>query len=58
METEKKMKLFVAGEISPHPDDWRNPDHILILASSDEEALAMIDRSNVVEVSLDYPATF
>jgi hypothetical protein len=55
--SEKRMKLFIAGEVSSDPAEW---DHfgncMLVLAESSEEALSITGGMPVVEVCMDSPA--
>ena len=55
----KRMKLFVAGEMSGDPNDWDglSSKTALLLAESEDEAVAMIEFTSVVkEVRMDQPA--
>jgi hypothetical protein len=53
VECEKRMKLFVVGEVSPNPDEWRS-NHDLVIASDADEAREMIDYTVIVtEIPMD-----
>jgi hypothetical protein len=57
VENEKRMKLFVVGEVFDDPGKWnRLSERMLLLAESEEQALSMIDTLTVVEVRMDKPA--
>jgi hypothetical protein len=52
-----KLKLFVVGTSSGNPDEWSEyGNRALVLATSPEEALSMVDFSSAVaEVKTDKP---
>lgn len=55
-EPAKRMRLFVAGEISGNPSDWYS-HHMLVLAESPEQARGMVDFTTIIrEVQMDSPA--
>ncbi len=56
VEPEKRMKLFVVGEHSPNPREWKLR-HVLVLAESAERAVTMAEESNLVaEVAMNESA--
>jgi hypothetical protein len=53
---EKRMKLFVVGEHSPDPKEWKNP-HVFVLAETADEAVEMAHEGfSVAEISMCEPA--
>lgn len=44
-ENEKKLRLFVIGELSGDPDDWIpwNPYRAIVIAHDEEEARRLVD---------------
>jgi hypothetical protein len=54
--SEKRMKLFVVGEHSPRPSEWRN-NHVLVLAENEDQAIKMAEEGfTVSEVKMDEAA--
>lgn len=50
------MKLFVAGAMSPNPDDWDIWDEIsLVLAENIEQVKEFTDKTPVLEVDMNKP---
>jgi len=58
VENEKRLKLFVAGEVFSDPQKWSglSDNKVLILAESKEQAKSMVDGLPVVEVEMDKPS--
>jgi hypothetical protein len=57
VENEKRMRLFVVGEVFSDPENWsRLSQRTLILAETKEQALDMIDTLTITEVRMDKPA--
>jgi hypothetical protein len=54
---EKRMKLFVAGQVSDNPLEWSDLlERKLFLAATEGDALKMTDANFVIEVRMDIPA--
>ena len=58
VENEKRMKLFVAGEVNSDPTQWDglSLERILVLAENKEQAAGMIDSLAIIEVRMDQAA--
>ena len=51
----KRMKLFVAGEVSGNPDDWKT-HHVFVIAETPEQARELVDFTSIIsEVPMDCP---
>lgn len=54
-QTDKRLKLFVGGEVSADPREWKYY-HELVLAETEEEAIEMMDaHCYAIEVDMTIP---
>lgn len=59
VENEKRMKLFVAGEVCDDPEKWSYEDHMFVIAGSKEEAKKLIDfTSTITEIPMSQSMVF
>lgn len=48
---DRRLRLFIAGEVSPDPNEWSGP-HVFVLAETKEQALKMVDSFTITEIPL------